>query len=55
MTRRRGTEGKVLGEESDEKFHTPILGDDRLPPEVLDDLRQLARRLGIDADHLRLN
>lgn len=41
--RRTAGEGRIIGEASDAAFHAPILGDDRLPGEVLARLRQAAR------------
>lgn len=46
----RAEEGRIVGQESDAGFHEPILGGDRLPPEILEGLRAEARRLGIDPD-----
>jgi hypothetical protein len=42
-------EGFITGE-GDAGFHADILGEDRLPPEVLEKLRQRARDLGLDPD-----
>jgi hypothetical protein len=40
-------EGRIKGN-GDAGFHAPILGDDRLPPDLLEGLREQARRAGLD-------
>lgn len=47
MATRKGTEGFITGQ-GDEGFHAPILGEDRLPEDVLQRLKEHARQAGLD-------
>lgn len=50
---RKGTEGRIIGEESDESFHDPILGDDEQPSDAVEEMRRQARELGLDPEMIR--
>jgi hypothetical protein len=47
MAQRQGTEGRIAGQ-GDAEFHGPILGDDRLPPALLERLREQAQSAGLN-------